>query len=357
MKKVFFVMYILLVMSMLYAVDRAFFITPEQMEINAHTEAIYYRYYLIKRLEVAMHLLEKSGAQKSLFVDQIDENYSHHIINEAIKHMQHEKSIAPVVLVWQMFASYQYVGDQVFNKEFVYLVFFLYEHIVYQKRKEVVRGAHIEYILNAIDYLIIGQPIERRLQETYIQVKTDHISQCFFVGKRLEKTMRVLLYIYDHEKVALQERGTTSSFDAVVDELGRFSHHRVREAIIGMERTKSLAPLVQVCAEYRQYRFAADDLFLKEMLMHIFLVYKSLLFKQLSAATEQVIMTEMQQVLELYEHIEEMPLDETLEAIDMVTDKLVAIQQMQAQKWSTAPWVASGVFCAACLGIFYWFQR
>ena len=360
MKKRAYIIGMLFIIYTLQAFDRAFHITCEQMGINAKTEAIYYRYYLIKRLEVAMHLLLEPAVQANISVDQIVlDSCGHAAMYDVLEQMQEQKSIAPLDVAWQQFVSYQYIDDPSFNAAFIALMFSVYEQMVEKKDRAI---GHVERMLADIDTIthkLAGYKlIEHSQRDQHItEVKTDQIAQCFLVSKRLEKTMQVLLYMHRRGGHTLHTKAQDTSFDLLMDELDRFDHQRVREAIIIMCKSKSLAPLLHLCAEYRQYRFASDDTFLKEMLMHIFLVYKSLLFKQLSVTTEQVIMTEMQQILDVYEHIEQMPLDETLEAIDMATDKLVAIQHMQAKGPSYMPWIASSAVLAACLSLFYWFQR
>lgn len=332
--------------------------------ISPQTATIYERYYLIKRIEKAFELLQQPAIVRSFTYCYITPQiYEHPLIATAASMMVEQQSVAPLHEAWRVCKHYQQLYDSRFAIEFVHVLFALCSELGDRSRfvmsKPDNRALH-RYI-DAIDH--ITQPhtnetiLRSELESRHEPVDTDMIAQRYLVLKRLDKSLQLLAY--------LQEAGTTIDtnsadtknifFDLQVDS---FSHSRIKECIRQMYAKKNLDPLLQVANDLQQYRFVADDTFLQEMLMNLFLVYKGLLFNATSEQDGQVIATQMHHVLEIYENIEDVPLDETLDAIDQVTDRLMALQDMEQQhrlkRISKRIIQGLGAVCAGVL-IYYYF--
>ncbi len=336
-------------------------IFPEQMHIQRRTDKIYHRYYLIKRLKPSIALLHNENVQHLIAFEKLDPIlFRLPQMQTIVEQIVNDKTLDSLFELWDKFLAYQYLYSTIFVNEFIDLVYCLYGLIGQIKPiKTVSFPLSLEHKLCIVDQCVREVEGDVKCSKKFTnqeldKVTTDSVAKRFFIIKRLQKSVHFLHYLQENIKHPFKRKDIQRVFDdetGLLSEIEHFSHDRVRECIEEMCKRKDLKPLLHVCQEFKQYRFAQDDTFLQEMLMNIFLVYKSLLFKDLSAQTEQVVMIEMNQVLELYENLETLPLDETLEAIDVVTDKLIAIQAFESQrKTSYMRWVVSGIACV-CAGL------
>lgn len=315
--------------------------TPNQTMIQLRTQSIYHRYYLIKRLEQSCFLLQDVSVQQKMAYELLQEDMYRvpevHLVVLAIKR---EKSLQPFFSLWEDFCAYRHMYNQHFEHECAQLIYNLFQLAC----RAPVSVSHIslENLLAHIDYTIdvkkrsLATRHVKMQEEAPEHVSTDAIAKRFYCLKRLKRSMDVLQHIHG-DRIDYFEDTTL------------FQHERVRDTVMQMNQSKNLEPLLDLCNEVKQYRFAHDDTFLQEMLMNIFLAYKTMLFKHASSThTAQVVQEEMAHVLEIYEHMHDMPLDETLSAIDMVTDKLMEIN---AEKQSIKGYFALLGVCCAALGV------
>ena len=310
-------------------------LTAHSLTVQTCTASIYHRYYLIKRLDNACFLLQDESIQQKIPYALLDETvFKSNDIYTAVVEMKTSKSLAPLCDRWNDFRSYKNIYDSLYKYEFATLIQTLYALLqpVYIKKNL----ASIEHILYAIDAAVELHFDSKKVCRSEempndIDVTVDCIAKRFYILKRLQKCMHYLEAL--HAKKFDFKEAIVSRADAGW-EIESFQHDRVRESVEQMIKTKDLVPLLKLCEEAKQYRFAQDDVFLQEMLMQIFLVYKTILLKHSTDQTGHVIVDEMAHVLEIYEHVSSMPLDETLEAIDTVTNKLIAIQTEDEMRFS-----------------------
>lgn len=307
-----------------------------QRYIAPQTAAIYERFYLIKRIEKAFDLLQKNEIVRTFSYSYITPHvYQHPLINTAAELMLEQKSVVPLLEAWRICKNYQQLYDSRFAVEFVHALYALCSELGDKLRTVVQmpdqRSWH-DYV-DALDELT-GQYIHDKssssIEHTSETVNTDMIAQRYLVLKRLDKSLQLLAHLHK-QGITIDPYATRNKehlFDLNVEQ---FTHSRIKECIKQMYVKKNLEPLLLVADDVQQYRFVADDTFLQEMLMNLFLVYKGLLLESSSEQNGQIIVSQMHQVLEIYENIEEMPLDETLDAIDQVTDRLIALQHMEEQ--------------------------
>ncbi|MEX0849745.1 MAG: hypothetical protein WD055_05940 [Candidatus Dependentiae bacterium] len=362
-----FIQFVIIVLCFLSTAIQATGLFPEQMVIQERTDHIYHRYYLIKRLEPSLQLLHNDQVQKCVPFERLDATlFRLEAIQSAVECMSQKKTMMPLFDLWHMFCSYRYVDSLIFKNEFIELIYYICD-LIEPLHKKYRGGICLEQKLCCIDQ--VTDTLRYGASRSHImvhkdidEVGTNLVARRFFIIKRLHKSMQFLAYLHEKKQYPLAKsdniRSAEESVD-LLDEIEHFSNDHMRDCIIQMCQKKSLDPLLRVCNEFKQYRFASDDSFLQEMLMNIFLVYKSLLFKNLSDHAEQVIMTEMSQVLEIYEHIDSLPLDETLQAIDMVTDKLIAIQALESKNdkkylWAIIPGILS---TALGFGAYYYLTK
>ena len=324
--------------------------------ITQRTDLIYQRFYLIKRLQHPMNMLLDRHIQPQLF-DRMDPSFfSHSEVQSIVTELKHSLCLKPMHTLWQKFTSYQYLFDPIFTDEYIRLICSLY---LIQKTESIKLFSSREQQLYFLDTIIDVRshqiPTPPVKVQPQMEATTDHIAQRYFVLKRLRKAMDFLVSVHIQDKNPFLKKATRAVSidytDDVRDDLKQFSHERIKECLRSLCHEKNLEPLLLVCAECKQYRYVTDDTFLQEMLMSMFLIYKSLLLKNLSEPTEQMVLTEMNQVLEVYENLDRLSLDEILEAIDVATDTLITIQNIQTGSYRKHFWwLPSAVLCTV-LGV------
>lgn len=269
--------------------------------------------------------------------------------------MKEEKSIKPLELLWQDFCGYAYIYDKAFTTDFVKLIYTLCKSIT--RSNYTVRTNKTEELLTEIDrasdsffYHTWTRAYSPSTDTLPHEVTVDMIARRFYILKRIQKSVASLEDLHA-AKFTFSNRRNLASF-AHDSDIEHFQHFYIRETIEQMNQTNDLEPFINLCGELKQYRFAHDEHFLQEMLMQMFLVYKTILFKHYNAhELNASIVHEMNHVLDIYERIDSLSLDETLEAIDLATDRLIAIQNEQAEyRFNFRQWVfplASAIGVAA----------
>ncbi len=328
------------------------------LHINSRTNLIYQRFYLVKRLQHSIDLLHNYEMQHDI-MEQLDPSFFCHIeLQQAITEMKNNKSFVPLHNLWQKFNAYQYLYDPVFEDECIKLICLLcmlkesiYEIRFYSSREQ--RLLFLDAITDALDY---GSNSNRTYMKNQmlLEVTIDHVAKRYFVIKRLHKAMQFLTLVHEYDKRPFERRitrtGSVDYIEDIQDEIEQFSHVRIKECLTDLCQKKNLEPILQVYTECKRYRYVADDDFLKETFRSIFLVYKSMLLKNLAEQTEQVVLSEVQEILEVYENLDRFSLDDALEAIDIATDRLIAIQNMQVtDQQNKLTWLLPGAILSGFL--------
>ncbi len=315
--------------------------------INPFTREVYYRYYLIKRCEEPTQLLHTNTAVwRHINFNKLSTDYIENaVIKEKIQAIKKSHTIDPFLDLWHQMNTHRHIDDPAFHKDFIKLLFMFYKSLEKpaHHKKDPLPDTEalpfmpplfsIEEMLGIIDKNIDSMHQHQKPKKTsghrffdHKQVTTDDIALNYYLIQRLDKAMRLLTMIRDPFPSTQRKNSVDfNNCDAGVN----FSHERVNQCFNQILIKKNLEPLAHMWQELIRFRHAGDSHFLKEMLMMLFTVYKDLLLVKLSHESEQLITTEMSTILDLYEHIDELPLDEILHAIDLTTDKLMFLQNME----------------------------
>lgn len=310
---------------------------PEKC-INPFTRDVYYRYYLIERCQEPVDLLKKNPAVwNAIGFDRFQlDILENHIVKEKAETIQKTHLIQPFLDLWYQITSHRHVDDASFHEDFVKLLFMLYKSLEQPPaQKATVQNPavySIEKMLSSIDkYTDKVRPNgpKRNAPDNALSdahpVTTDDIALNYYLIHRLDKPISLLSFA--HHQLASSKAVWLDN--AMCNTGTHFSHERINYCFNQMAARKNLEPFLHTWQEFRQFRHAGDAHFLKEMLMMLFAVYKDLLLTMLTAESEEFITSEMDTILDLYEHVNELPLDDILHAIDLTTDKLLLLQNME----------------------------
>ena len=315
----------------------------DEKNINSFTREVYYRYYLIKRCQEPVEILSSNTQLwNKINFDLISTDK---LENTEVQHnvlaLQKSRRVELFIELWHQMKSHRNLNDASFHKDFIKLLFMLYNALEKQPSSKANNhtATSVETMLSIIDKNIEtirpqkkNKPIEHKFID-YKQVTTDDIALNYYLMQRLDKSVELLSTIQDPFPGSQQQNAINLNSCAPG---GNFSHDRINNCFNQILAKKNLDPILHMWDDFAQFRHAGDAHFLKEMLMMLFGVYKDLLFAKLNDESEQVITSEMNTILDLYEHVNELPLDEILQAIDITTDKLILLQNME--KKGKAAW-------------------
>jgi|GEM_PF-2217207 hypothetical protein len=323
-----------------YGIDNIF-----ERSINIFTRDVYYRYYLIQRCEEpVMLLINNPSIWKTIDLHHLDVAFlENDIVIEKATVIQKTHIIQPFLDLWHQIKSHRHVDDASFHKNFVMFLFMLYKSLEQPSSQKATApppaSYSIEKMLSSIDKHIDkirpsklnNHKSDSALHELH-PVSTDDIALNYYLIQRLDKPIKLLSTM--HEDITSSNGGW---LDHAMCNIGvNFSHERINYCFNQMATRKNLEPFLHTWQEFRRFRHVGDTHFLKEMLMMLFAVYKDLLFAKLTEESEEFITSEINTILDLYEHVNELPLDDILHAIDLTTDKLLLLQSLDKkakQSW------------------------
>jgi hypothetical protein len=325
------------------------------IEISSFTELIYKRYYFIARLEkiidfyqlfatdphcnINLFFADNDAIQTTIYL------FKHEAIKHSLDEMCSRHSFAPLVALWHDFIAYKFLDDEIFLEDFTKLILILSKKIFFHiipREQLATELPHNHVIFSAendlstdikrIDYT---DALIRHLQEKEnpcnviksTNLSIDHIkhgytqsvSKRFYYIQRLKHPIATLLecnrlffHCFQHS-------------DAVcgIDTKSSFSHEYIKECIKTIETTKALDSLLYLWNDFEHYKLVEDEQFVHEFLKIIFIIQKNIVFY----TAKNKINFSLDYFIMIYENIDSLPLEELLNAIDLLTHELPAISQ------------------------------
>jgi len=179
-----------------------------------------------------------------------------------------------------------------------------------------------DYYLALIDRMynqVTGESTANRFFDDFEEtVDVDDIMTRFYTIHRLERVFNVL-------KTASTRFG---SYEVDEDEIQQLTHGRVKDVQIHMIKQQSIEPIFILWQDLAEFRYAQDRKFLKEMLVMVFTTYKHLMTNfELSSASNHVLNSEIMELTDIYEKMDLLTTQESLDAIDRATMVVLNIVQ------------------------------
>lgn len=192
--------------------------------ITRLTDAIYKRFYLIKRLEQGVHLLHEE--ESSALLDKLDQEWFHnYLIKEAVLQAKSHRSLNPLRHIWSIFSSYQHIHDPVFTDEYVKLICFFYMRFFMHNR---LCSYSLEEQLQYIDIAVDnhnGIEVTTCTREASAGVTTDDIVKRYFVLKRISEPMHIIDKLSKHDVYLLHNIHLMSYKNKKILQLWEDMHH------------------------------------------------------------------------------------------------------------------------------------
>ena len=289
--------------------------TSDQLPIEEHTFLVYRRFYFVARLDKTIKVLAKIYQEVSLmqgaplgkkisFEDIVPQEtyrlFTHKQIRRSVKEIVHTKSLKPLFMVWDSFASYKSLHDDLLVEDFSKEIFIItkntiktlhkYEEYDFVDRKSY---ASCEELLDAISdmtsvlqnvYDIKGNILNRveNISDIKLAVHTDEVAFRFYCIRRLRKATDYLL----SQKNRIQHEGVYKEFARLWDDI-------------------------------TQYKYIDDGQYMHKA------AARTLLLLQNNLLPKIVQRTFTQEDLMMMQHaIEQIPLEEILETIDLLAKQI-----------------------------------
>lgn len=130
-----------------------------------------------------------------------------------------------------------------------------------------------------------------------------------------------------------------------------FIHPRIKACICAMQKTKSLKPLLQLSRSFEKYLYMHNITFIHELCMLFFIIHKQIIM-QTCAEKPQIFKTiDLEKILEISEKINQLPIAEVLNAIDMLVTELPPFlekyefnSKISWQQWLKKYWWVPPIF-------------
>lgn len=274
--------------------------------INQNTRDVYHRFYIINRLKMTLDFLAENQETltRNLHYELFDAvHWRHPEMQKVVHTMLQQKLLEPLFGLWKKICSYRYMYDDLLESEFACIVLLICQQI------------------NVEEALCNRNILQKN-------VTTDDIAHNFYIINRLKKPVAMLCAIYEQSS-PLFDQEPKKNGEPFFEEFKDYGHNRISDCIQEIQNTHSFTPIKRVYKECAQYRYAGDDAFLREQLCLLFFAYKVMLSKKLSNQSEQVIMHEMDTIQYITQNLDEFSTDQILVAIDMMTDKLSTIHNLE----------------------------
>lgn len=288
--------------------------------ISNHSQSIYYRYYFNHRIK---NIYEKLMAICPSLQDiDLSPLYNikcnHSAVNEAREQLLEKKNNEPILQLLKHCKRYHFLHEN-FEQNIAQLLYLLCKAIN-NNIKKTSSEQSTDHILYDIETWI-EENYTRENNDLTIsdhiphQVKIDDIAYNFYILKRLRRSFEILRY---------QNIYSDYTYSNTKNHL-KFEHISMHNCFDEIVNTHSLNPILTLWKNYKKYRYAGDTLFLQEMLMGVFVIYRNLLL-QLPNKNDE-IEQEIDIILYYYEKINTISTEEILDAIDLATYKYLELTE------------------------------
>ncbi len=276
----------------------------EHVTITQFCEKYYQRSYFVLRLEQIIELIKKIDKKPFAFTFN-QAQFDNKLVLECIEQIEQTNSLQPFYKLWKNTRRYKYLEDESFALNVTRLIFTI-QHVIYTNTRHADSGNifDIELHLSCSSYTeatTIRKYHAKRLSETFNFLKTIRCS------KRS-------LFEEEHE-------GCDCSFITHY----QFTNPSILSCIKKMEENKSLEPLLKLYKEFTTYKLIQDDLFVREFTTLAFIVTRNIFIHNIQDPPTTLQKRAKNQVTHIYENLDKLPIDEILEAIDLLNDELPEI--------------------------------
>ncbi|HLE76639.1 MAG TPA: hypothetical protein VI521_02570 [Candidatus Babeliales bacterium] len=279
-------------------------IGQNSLTITQFCEQFHQRSYFILRLEQIIHSIQRHHIAPFPFQFN-HEKFNNATILRCIQKIETTQSLQPFYTMWKDVKRYKYLEDQSFALDITKLLFSI-QHTLYTQTKQ-----NKEPISFDIDlYLKDSNYTEAT---TIRQYHVERLSDIFSLLKTIKCSQKSL---FEEE-----HKDCDCTFITHHD----FSNKSIRDCIAHIETQKSLDPLFELYEEFTHFKLIQDELFLREFTSLTFIVARNIFINNLKTPPTPLQKRRKSHIAHIYENLDKIPIEEILEAIDLLNKELPEI--------------------------------
>lgn len=276
----------------------------DHVTITQFCEKYHQRSYFIMRLEQIIELIKKFESKPFTFQFNRTQ-YTNPLILQCIDEIEKNNSIQPFFKLWKDTRRFKYLEDESFALSVTKLLFTI-QHAIYTQKKgsEMRDGFDIELHLGCSSY-------------------TEATTFRKYHSKRLAETYAFLKNIRCTEQSLFEEKH--EGCDCTFITHYAFTSSAIVDCIKKMEEEKTLRPLLQLHKEFTSYKLIQNELFVREFTTLTFIVARNIFINNIQMMPTAQQKRAKSQVTHIYENLDNLPIEEILDAIDLLNDELPEI--------------------------------
>jgi hypothetical protein len=297
--------------------------------IQEKTFLVYRRYYFIARLDRTIqtlaHLYQGVDAMQKLLLNkkinfdtivppEAYRLFKHRAIRESVKEMAHTRTLKPLFMVWDSFASYKSLHDELLVEDFSKEIFIitrntieaLHQKTSYSEERSVTCEDRFDAISSMTDvlqgYMPKMHPVHRvrveKMSDIKLAIHTDEVAFRFYCIQRLKEAFALL-----SDKVNMHE-DHRKKFMKLKDDVEQYKHIDNKRCV------------------------------------HNLAVYVHVLLQALESDPPSYKSLSQNNFIELYHQVEQLPLEEILQSIDIIVKQLnLAVHHYQKSGLTLSKWI------------------
>jgi len=309
-------------------------------------------------------------------VDNTDA-FVHPIIKKSLNTIKTKRNLRPLFTVWDSFKSYKLIEDQLLIEEFTKEIFVISRNLLLsslesrnldnfditesRQQLSLCSCCLLDLIDVYIDKFLAIQPEynaeDTQLPHKYLHtlhdlkplIHMDDIVERFYHVKRLERIMSQIYLLHKKGCVyqlpcSIQVKNNNNII--TIDNRIRLTHPDIVSCVKVMEQTRSWTPLLQLLCEVKRYKFIQDHIFIRELSYLLFALGHTTLITELqtqenfSEQSKSRKSLSLDQLAQIYETIDGLPLENMLDAIDLLSDQIPLLLEKYAFDEKTPTWLS-----------------
>lgn len=316
---------------------------PLELSDNQHIripvicEMIHERTYFILRLEKLITLL-KAAEEKGLQPFQTINSslFNHDRIKSVANHINETHSLTEFFSLWDEIIEFRHIKDKELVRDFAKLNLALLKQLslhtyskkidfngIYRQEDEIYE---IVYSLDSLSF-------------------TEALTVRNYYANRLKKALDFLTTIRCRKNIAFESDPSKIDCSCAFDSHYTFKNKEIIRCIKNINKTNKLTSVITLGQEFAKYKLIQDNSFTKEFTLFIFCLYKNIINNNATIYHASLTKSTIEMIAHLYENLEDLPLEEILDALDILSEELPKLlekyeftSKMNWQQWLAKYW-------------------
>lgn len=269
-------------------------------------EMVHERSYFLRRLKKIIDLfqhLNKSPRVNSNFNNFSSDLFSHPRIKRLIISFENTSNLGAFFNLWDELCNYKHINDEQLIKEFTQFTLLMAKKICPECYTKSTNPLDISFTLSSGSY-------------------TEAVTIRDYYSTRLKKPLELLSHIKCNKDSLFESVSRDHECNCVFESHIQFTHGDINRCIDLMSSKNSVSPLLQLGKEFSKYRLIQDEKFNREFLLLVFGVYKNLITYNALHKNLSINKSTLSLISYIYENLEHLPLEQILDATDLLAEEL-----------------------------------